>query len=302
MSRVVVCSRIGIGLIAVSLIVGCASLRRYKVVPESVAACRKLSQEGVAALEKGDCDLALSLLDEAVATSPDDVDARRQLAEALWRQGDSKRALAAIEAAVKLDPHHAATVVRAGQMALATDEVDLAWERAQQAIVLDRELAESWALRSAVARQRGELVAALADVHQGLRFCPNSPSMLLSAAELQYQLGRPQRSLITLHHLLDVYPPGEEPQRALWLEGLAYSAVDRHEDAAESLLAASQRGPAHAELLFQLAKAQQAVGRGQAAAVAARRALAADASHQGSRALLASLGQLDTTSEPILRR
>jgi tetratricopeptide (TPR) repeat protein len=268
---------------------GCASMRKQRIVPESIAACRQLSRDAVAAMELGQWDESRSLLQEAISTSPTDIDARRHLAEVLWLTGDQRDAVLQMEAAVRLDPRNAPTVVRSGEMLLAIGAVDSAAERAQQAIALDAKLAGAWALRGRVFRQRDEPLRALADLQQALRFSPHSTDVLLDTAEVQFQMGRTERSLTTLHHLLDVYAPGEEPQRALWLEGLAYQALNRPDDAIESLYAASLRGTPHADLLYQLALAEQTAGQAAAAANTVRQALSVDNEHRLSRVLLAQL-------------
>lgn len=282
---------------------GCASMRKQKIVPESIAACRQMSRDGVAAMELGQWDEAHSLLQEAVATSPTDIDARRHLAEVLWQMGNHRDAVVHMEAAVRLDPRNAPTTVRSGEMLLAVGAVDRAALRAQQAIALDATLAGAWALRGRIFRQRGEAARALADLQQALRYSPHSTDVLLDTAEVQYDMGRPQRSLTTLHHLLDVYAPGEEPQRALWLEGLAYQALDRPYDAVESLYAASLRGAPQADLLYQLALAEQTAGRPTAATNTVRQALSLDTQHQLSRVLLAQLeGSAAPGREGVIRR
>jgi cytochrome c-type biogenesis protein CcmH/NrfG len=83
---------------------------------------------------------------------------------------------------------------------------------------------------------------------------------------------------------------------------LAYSAVGRPREAAESLWAAARRGPPSAELLYQLAKAQRAAGREGAAIEAARQALATDADHVASRELLASMEAASGPAAEVLRR
>lgn len=279
---------------------GCASMRKQKIVPESIAACREMSCDGVAAMELGKWDEAKSLLQKAVETSPTDIDARRHLAEVLWQTGNQRDAVVHMEAAVRLDPRNAPTVVRSGEMLLAVGAVDRAAERAQQAMALDAKLAGAWALRGRTFRRQGDLPRALADLQQALRFSPHSTDVLLDTAQVQYDMGRPQGSLTTLHHLLDVYAPGEEPQSALWFEGLAYQALDRPQDAVESLYAASLRGPPQADLLYQLALAEQSAGRPSAAADTARQALAVDTGHQASRMLLAQLQSVD--SPDVIRR
>jgi tetratricopeptide (TPR) repeat protein len=279
------------------------SMRHQKIVPESVATCRQLARDGISALELGNYNQACTLLESAVKTSPTDIDARRQLAEALWQMGRRQDAVVHMEAAVRLDPAHAPTLVRSGEMLLSRGNDNRARERSEQAIGLEPTLAGAWKLRGRVYHRHNEPLRALADLQQALHYAPQETEVLLEVAEIQYQLQRPQRSLTTLHHLLDTCPPGLEPQRALWLEGLAYSKLDRPHDAVESLLAASEQGPAHADLLYALAQAEVAAGHPNAAARSVRQALALDSGHQASRTLLAQLTVNGSTADrEILRR
>ena len=278
---------------------GCATLRGKRDNSEAIGACRQLSREGVAALEHGDAARAQLLLDQAVEANGNDVDARRQLADVLWQSGNAAEAMIHIDRAVELDSQHAPTIVRSGEMRLGLGDSDGALHRADESLLLDPTLAGAWSLRGRVFRAKGQYERALADYHQALRFNPHSAEVLLEAAEVQYQLGRPQRCLTTLQNLLQSYPPGEEPRRALWLEGLAFSAVDRPQDAVEALYAASSRGPAEPELLYQLARAQSAAG--QPADAAATAQLAADAGHQGSVTFLAQLRAEGAGDATLLR-
>ena len=279
------------------------SMGKKKIVPESLATCRELSQNGVAAMELGEWDRARAVLDQAVTSSPTDADARRHLAEALWQSYSPREAVVHMEAAVQLDPRHAPTVVRAGEMLLEVGAAERALERAEEAIALDSTLAGGWALRGRVERQRGNAVRALADMQQALRFAPHQTDILLQVAEVQYELGRPQRSLTILHRLLDIYPPGEEPQQVLWLEGLAYGQMRRHQDAVDSLAAASLRAQPPAKLLYELARAEQSAGQTAAAANTVRRVLELDGEHQPSKLLLAQLqGFADPRQTDVIRR
>jgi tetratricopeptide (TPR) repeat protein len=266
---------------------------KRRVVPESVTTCRELSREGITALESGQLDRAQALLTDAVTASPSDIEARRNLAEALWQKGASRDAVVQMEAAVRLDPRHGPTVVRAGEMLLAVGASQRAMQRAEQAIHLDANLAEAWALRGRLYRQRGDLDRALADLQYSLRFDPRDASALLEISQIQLEMGKPQRSLSTLHCLLDTYPPGQEPQQVLWLEGLAYGSLGRHQEAVESLHAASLRGQPRPDLLFQLARAEQSAGQREAATETLRTALALDDNHEPSRVMLAELQQVD---------
>lgn len=282
---------------------GCALRGQNCLVAESLTTCRELSRAGVTAMETGEIDRAQSLLAEAVASSPADVDARRNLAEVLWQTGALRDAAVQMEAAVRLDPRHAPTVIRAGEMLLAVGATEQARQRAEQAIRLDSNLAGGWALRGRLSRQRGDLDHALADMQHSLRYAPQDGGALLEVAQIQFELGKPQRSLSTLHCLLDTYATGEEPQQVLWLEGLAYGSLGRQQEAVESLHAASLRGQPRPELLFQLAQAEQTIGERDRAANSLRRALALDESHEPSRVMLAQLQQAqDLSIGGIIRR
>jgi tetratricopeptide (TPR) repeat protein len=76
---------------------------------------------------------------------------------------------------------------------------------------------------------------------------------------------------------------------ALMLEGITLSELGRPRQAADSLLAATRRGPPNAELLYNLAQAQMASGEYASAGESARQALAIDATHTPSRLLLTQL-------------
>lgn len=278
-------------------------MRKHKIVPDSIATCRELSRHGISAMENGDPGEAQALLERAVATSPSDLDARRQLAEILWINGAHRDATIHMETAVQLDPRHAPTLVRSGEMLLNFGNVRRAMERAQQAIALDATLAGAWALRGRVFRKQGNHNRALADLQQSLRFAPHETEVLIELAELNYAIGRPERSLTTLHYLLDIYPPGDESQQVLWLEGLVYGALERHDDAVKSLYAASKRGEPRAELLYQLACAEQAAGHTVDAEQTLRRALAVNAGHQPSQVMMAQLQDtVPTPTDAVIRR
>jgi len=117
---------------------------------------------------------------------------------------------------------------------------------------------------------------------------------------LYRERGQPARALASVHHLLDVYPPGEEPQTALVLEGLVLMDLQRPHQAAESLLAAARRGRPSADVLYRLAQAQRSAGQYAEATWAAKEALAIDAGHQPSRDLLVQLASVEQ-SDVMLR-
>jgi tetratricopeptide (TPR) repeat protein len=274
---------------------GCRTVGGGGPVPEAVATCREFSQQGLTAREEGQWAEAERLFAQAVEACPTDVDARRQYAETLWKRGDVIGAARQLEQARKVDPENVALQVRLGEMYLVMRDLDRARRLAERALRGDLRCGDAWALRGRVMRARGDMERALADFHQALRYLPDDPPLLLDLAELYRQRGQPQRALLALDHLANIYPAGEEPQRVLYLLGLAYSALGRHAEAVESLYAASVRGRPTAELLYRLAEAERQAGRPAAARANARQALALDPRHAPSLALYHQLAERPTT-------
>jgi tetratricopeptide (TPR) repeat protein len=276
---------------------GCATFGRRAREAEAMTAARESSRKAAEAMQAGQWQQAETLLRQGLEASPDDPEVRRQLAETLWHRGAANEAMSNIAAAVRLEPGNAALAVRAGEMALASGARDAALSRAEEAIRLDPQLASAWALRGRVFRQLNQPERALADFQRALVFAPDDAELLLELAMMYRDRKEPARCLTTLHHLHDTYPLGGEPQNALMLEGLTLMDLKRPHQAAEVFALAVERGPANADLMFHLAQAEAATGDHAGATVAAQQALALDAAHQPSRALLAELAALPKANE-----
>ena len=268
------------------LAAGCRLPFRDGSVPQSVTDCRRLSQQGVAALERGQQESAETLLAKAVAACPADGEAHRNYAEAFWRRGARKEAIDQLQQASRLMGEDAALSVRLAEMQLADNQIEPARQNAEQALALDPKLPGAWAIRGGVLRAAGQPQQALADYLRALGYAPSDRTILLEIAELHRQLNQPDRALHTLQTLADTYSPGEEPGQVLYLTGMAYRALGRHDDSLESLKAAVARGKPTPEMLYGLGEAQWLAGRPTEAAAAARQALALQPQHQPSRALL----------------
>jgi tetratricopeptide (TPR) repeat protein len=279
---------------------GCATVD-WRGTSQQIAVGRELTRQGIAVMESGQWPRAEDLLKQAVEASPDDPDAHRYLAETLWHRRATEEARWHIATAARLDPSDAALAARAGEMALAAGTHDEALARGEQAMRIDPKLAAAWALRGRAFLRLNQPERAAADLERASELSPQSPDVLLDLATIYTQRGQPARALATLHRLLDAYPPGEEPQMALTLEGQALMAMGRPHQAVDRFLAASHRGPPNAELCFLLAQAHASAGHHAAAAAAAQQALAIDTSHAASRQLLAQLTASTPSAEPQRR-
>jgi tetratricopeptide (TPR) repeat protein len=270
-------------------------------VSKSLATSRQYSQQGVAAIEAGRWVEAQDVLAKAVKSCPTDPEARRHHAEALWHIGQRAKAVGELEEAIAMVGDDVSLHVRLAEMRLAMGQLEPAAREAEAALDLDPKSAAPWAARARVMSAAGQREAALADYHRALGYAPNDRLLLLEMAELYRELGQPQKSLSMLQSLIDTYAPGEEPQRVVYLQALAYQAMGRHEDAADGFALALARGEATPELLYRLAESQSRVGRQSEAAAAAEKALTLDPGHQPSRLLLGRLGVARRANDPTPR-
>ena len=237
--------RIGLALMLAVLPLGCRLPGRDGPVSQSLADCRRLSQQGVVALDRGDQPKAETLLAQAVTVCPADAEARRHYAESLWRRDARQDAIAQMEEAGRLAGDDATLWARLAEMHLGSGQPELARQDAEQAIKLDPKLPSAWAIRGGVSRATGQQAEALADYLRALSYAPNDRAILGEVAELHRQLNQPERALQTLQTLAETYSPGEEPGQVLYLMGLAYVALGRYDDGVDSLSAALARA-AHA--------------------------------------------------------
>jgi tetratricopeptide (TPR) repeat protein len=276
-------------VVAVLTISGCAILGRRGRTGENVTAGRELSRQGVAALEAGQPIQAEELLKKSLAASPDDASAHRYMAEVLWCRSARDEALSQISESVRLEPTNAGFAVRAGEMMLESGRRDFAAAYAERAIHLDPKLATAWALRGRSFQQLNQPDRALADLQRAVELAPERSDLLLEVAAIYRQRGQNERCLAAVYQLLDSYPPGEEPQSALVLQGQTLMALGRANQASDAFLAATNRRPPSADVYFYLAQSYSASGRSDEATVAAQQALSINADHQPSRQLLSQL-------------
>ncbi len=101
-----------LGLLLAVLACGCRLPGGRGPVSQSLVSCRQLSQQGIAALERGQVQQAEGMLGKAVAACPIDPEARRYYAEALWRGGARQEAIAQLHEACKLASEDAPMRVR----------------------------------------------------------------------------------------------------------------------------------------------------------------------------------------------
>jgi|GEM_PF-3417433 len=255
----------GARLVCLCALCGCMLLRDRGPVAKDVADCRKLSQRGVQALQRGDLPVAESLLQRAVTTNPRDPQAQQLLSEALWKQGQFTAATQAAEAAWRLSPDDPLMAVRLGEQYLDMGRGKDAELLAIEAIDLQPQCSAAWGLKARALAVQGNLETALADAQRALQTDPRNQRLLLETAEIQRRLARPQRALAALGTLRETYVLGEEPAQLLALEATAYEALGRHREAALAWNQVVVKAPSAANWLS-LAESQRLANQPEAAA------------------------------------
>jgi len=233
---------------------GCRLVQSSGATPRRLAEARRLSNEGLVAVEQRDYAGAETLLSEAVKRCPTDVDARRHYAAVLWQRGERQAARSQIDEALRIAPDDEETCLAGGRMALESGSLDDAERLSNEALRAAPRSASAWHLHGQVALARGRHEAALADFHHGLALAPDDRGLLMDTAETYRHLGRPQRALATLARLSDAYGPASTPGLVLSLEGMAQEALGRPDEARESYRTALARGGAPADTADRLAR------------------------------------------------
>jgi tetratricopeptide (TPR) repeat protein len=277
---------ISIAFLLLAMQAGCRLPGWDAPISQSLVESRKLSRQGVAAMQQGQQKQAETLLAKAIHACPSDTEARQNYAEILWQRGAQKEAIAQMEMGVKSANEDPNFLVRLAEMYLAMGKLERASQSAQQALDLDPKSASAWAIHGSVMKAAGQPQRALAANLRALGIDPQDRKIMFEVAELYRQLNQPDRALQTLQTLAESYPPGEEPQNVLYLTGAAYSALGRYDEAVESMYAAVKRGEPNSDILCRLAEVEFFAGRSREAAATANQALVLQPQHKQSLELL----------------
>ena len=268
----------------------CFNYDREGAVPAEVAACRHYAHLSIAALERGDVELAERLASQAVESYPQDTHARQTLAEALWRRGKTSAAIEQIDAARKIAPNDPVLLIQLGEMYLALDQWEAARDLAADALDANPDSPRAWLLRGDTLRAAGRTDEAIADYTRASGLAPHDPQILRRLAVATLARQQPQRALAYARVLVDQYAPGELPADALDLQGAILAELGRWNEAANvyAQAAALQATP---ERFCRLAEAEMLSGQPSAARETLDRVLASHPQHVQGLALLSRLDE-----------
>jgi predicted O-linked N-acetylglucosamine transferase (SPINDLY family) len=160
---------------------------------------------GVIALQAGNLEIALALVQRAAALRPDAAVCRNNLGQVLERLERYDEAARCYEAAIELDPGYAEAHNNLGLVHARQDRLTDAEALYRKAIDLDPDYAEPHTNRGNLLKDRGELDAAIGCCRRAIELRPD-------LSELHSNL------LLTLHYHPDYSPADLEREHRAWAE------------------------------------------------------------------------------------
>ncbi len=278
-----------LGLVFLAALTGCRIPGYGGPKSRSVQTSRQLSQQGASALYRQDWQTAESFFARAVEACPQDVDARRHYAEALWHRGVREEAITQLAEATKTSPEDPRLWDRLAEFHLMAGQLPEARHDAETAIDLDPRSPDAWMVRGRIMHRLGDNRQALADLHRALSYDPRNSQILHELAKTYLAIGEPDRALANLHSLLEQHAPGDEPSQLLFETGLAYAGLHRFDEACESYQHALAHDQKNAEILYYLSEAELARGHSTEARMALEQAAQLDPGNPRYQALMARL-------------
>ena len=234
--------------------IGCQLNRSFVALSPSQIIGSEHSRQGVAALERGDLAKAEKRLEDAVKSSKNDINYRRDYAEALWQQGKHQESLQQLNEAVKRGGQsHASLHISLAEKYLAIREYPMAYRHADEAVRLASRDYRSWALRGRAKRLQATHQAAYnehattmlhqarEDYLQAVSLSPDDRDLLSELATVQMCCGQPEQALATWLSVQSLYPQGSEPVEVLIGKTETLAILRRFDEAEMCLVTLRQR-------------------------------------------------------------
>lgn len=250
--------------VLICLSAGCRAFRD-RSSHKQLDQARQLSLRGADALQrKRDYDAEL-LFSEALKQSPADERAHWGYASTLWKRGDRTKAIEHMEEALRLSGSNSSQnpeyAIRLGEMNLELGNYLEARENAKSVLAENRSNAAAWALLGESHAAERDWPPAVECFQRALLIQGDYPKVQLALADAYRVIGKPQRSLAVLDHMVDLDETARHDPNSLLTRGLAMAALNRNSEAAEILQMASERLPIdQVQKHLQIVHAQHRIG------------------------------------------
>ena len=246
--------------VLLALTIGCQLNRSFAPISPSQIIGSERGRKGIAALEQGNLSEAEKHLDDAVKYSKNDINYRRHYAEVLWQQGKYQEALQQLDEAIKRGGQNNVSLrISLAEKYLVIQEYTTAYHHADEAVRLDSQDYQSWALRGKARHLQALHVTGQAEhaatlLHQAredylraISLFPNNRALLAELAVVQMGCGQPEQALATWLTLQNLYPQGSEPDGVLMGKTETLMVLRRFDEAETNLAAIRRRGLENSE-------------------------------------------------------
>ena len=154
------------------------------------------------------------------------------LAGAYDRDGRVEEAIAALERALRLDPHFSSGYVQLGELYLERRMVDQAVAAVEQGLEVDAKNAGLWGLRAELHRARGEWAQSLAAYERAVDLQPADPALRNNLGNTYQVFGRAMEALVQHQRALALVPGDPETLlnmgNAFEMDGQYSQAIERY--------------------------------------------------------------------------
>lgn len=230
---------------------------------------------GVLQHQCGNTADAKRLMRRAVSIAPD-AGTLSDLGVLLAADGDTDAALANFEAALQLDPHHLATLVRRGNAMIGVRRYAAALADYDRALDASPLLLDALCNRGAALRALGRLHDALDTYERALTVDPRSFESLYNLGNVLRDLQRPADALLNYERALELAPNHPD---ILSVKGRTLVELGRPKEALACFNEAIATRPDSVEALYNSAVALERLGRAEEAMQRCERALKLDSRH-----------------------
>ncbi|HZP01558.1 MAG TPA: tetratricopeptide repeat protein [Terriglobia bacterium] len=228
------------------------ALRLFQRVQSESPACELNFYIGMTQYRLKHLDEAIAGFASAAACHPRFFLAERALGEAYLEKGDDNRALAALEAALLIEPDDAETLRTAAGLCLKHELNERAIPLLERLVRLEPRDAEARADLGAAYGATGEMEKAETQFRAALGITPQAPAAVLGLGALFLKTNRAEEAVPLLLTAARLEPHEAKP---LYLLGSAYNRLGRYTEAVTALEKAIPLAPEDADVYYQLAHA-----------------------------------------------
>ena len=205
---------------------------------------------GSACLQKGQLDMAIAYLENAVQTKPDFAHVHGDLGIALLQQGRVDDAITQFQTAVQLTPDNADAHYDLGSALRQTGKLDEAVKQLQEAMRLDPASVKTFDTLGDAYMSQGKLAEAMAEFKTALRLKPDDIDTQKKLADALIKTGEAAKAIPYCEAVVKAEP---DDAHAYFTLGLAYLVTKQPEQALANYKEASRVAPNTPQCLNALA-------------------------------------------------